>query len=282
VKVLPPLAAAAAVVAVVAGTALLVGGRADDAAAPSSSPSPAAERLWTGTATLLQTPDGSLTLCGGSILLSLPPAGCGGAPVRGLDPMTVPGAHRYENGTITTPSVRLVGTWDGDALTPTEPPVLAEPDRSSAEPQEIPGPSCPEPAGGWPFDKFDMNGWERVAEYAASQPDAGESRVDTSQRIFTVPFTGDLDRHRAEIAKLYDGPICVELVKHSRQELQGVMTRVQEELKRRGLAMLSGSPGGSGNGFVEVTVVAASPEEQAELESAFDGLLRMDSFLVPV
>ena len=126
-----------------------------------------------------------------------------------------------------------------------------------------------------------MAGWSRVQEYIASQPDAGVPRVDTSQRIFTVPFAGDLDRHREEIAKLYDGPICVELVKHSVRELQGVMTRVQEELKRRGLLMMSGSPGGSGREYVEVTVVAASPEEQVELESEFDGLLRMDSFLVP-
>lgn len=76
---------------------------------PAAAPSHA-EQLWTGTAPLLQTPDGKLTLCGGPTLDSLPPASCGGALVRGLDPMTAPGAHRFAAGTITTDSVRLMGT----------------------------------------------------------------------------------------------------------------------------------------------------------------------------
>src|SRR3954451_8694459 len=119
-KRLLPLAAAVAV----AGTALLItlAARHDDPPARAAAPP---ERLWTGTATLLQTPNGKLTLCGGSILDSLPPAGCGGALVKDLDPMTVPGAKRYPGGTITTPSVRLVGSWDGTALTPTREPELA-------------------------------------------------------------------------------------------------------------------------------------------------------------
>lgn len=270
-----PLAAALAVTALVVPVTLALRAAPEqpDRAQPQ-------QQLWTGTATLLQTPDGALTLCGGAVLDSLPPAGCGGAAVRGLDPMTVDGAERYDNGTVTTPSVRLVGTWDGTALTVTRPPERAEPE-SSTPPEDIPGPSCPEPPGGWPFDRVDMTGWERVSQYATSQPDAGTPRVDDSQRILTVPFTGDLDRHRTAIAELYDGPVCVERVARSDREMHALFERVQADLETRGLQMMGGSPG-SGRGQVEVSLVAITPDQRAELEAAYDGLLRVDSFLRPL
>ncbi len=268
-----PLLAAGAVLAVVVPVSLVTR-HADPPAAP-------APQLWTGTATLLQTPDGVLTLCGGAILESLPPAGCGGARVHGLDPMTVEGAVRYPNGTVTTSSVRLVGTWDGSALTPTRPPEPAE--RPAGQPPlDVPGPSCPEPGGGWPFDRTDRAGWDRVQAYAHGQPDAGTPRVDDSQRILTVPFTGDLDRHRAAIARLYDGPVCVERVARSARDLRAVFDRAQDDLALRGLIMLSGGGGGSSRPYAQVDVVAATPAEQRELEAAYDGLLRVDSFLVPL
>jgi hypothetical protein len=238
----------------------------------------AAPQLWTGTATLLKTPHRELTLCGGAITTSLPPAGCGGAVVRGLDPMTVPGAHRYPNGTIETPSVRLVGTWDGKALTVTEPAVRAEPAQDPAT--TIPGPSCPEPAGGWGSGELDQSAVERLNTYVSNQPDAGTMRVDSSQRVMTVPFTGDLDRHRAEIAKVYDGPVCVELVAHSARELGDVSSRAMHDLETRGLQLLGG--GGMGvEPYVEWQVVAATPEQIRQIESEYDGMLRLRSFLVP-
>lgn len=277
-RLLPLTAAIAVTALVVPVTLALRDGPDDRAATPAQSSQP--EQLWTGTATLLQTPDGELTLCGGGILQSLPPAGCGGPRVLGLDPMTVDGAERYDNGTVTTPSVRLVGTWDGTALTVTQPPESREPEQATP-PDDIPGPSCPEPEGGWPFDRFDQAGWERVTQYAATQPDAGTPRVDDSQRSLTVPFTGDLDRHRAEIAELYDGPVCVEQVERSEREMQALFDDVQRELERRGLQMMGGSPG-SGRGYVDVSLVAIEPDEQAELEAEYDGRLRIESFLQPL
>src|SRR5437764_2536937 len=56
------------------------------------------------------------------ILSSLPPAGCGGVPVRGLDVGVMGGITRFHNGTIQTPTVRLVGVWDGHVLTLAERP----------------------------------------------------------------------------------------------------------------------------------------------------------------
>ena len=275
-----PVVAAAAAVAVVVPVSVASRGDGGDAGARRPAASAEGPRLWTGTATLLQLAGGQVTLCGGAVLTSLPPAGCGGAAVEGLDPMTVEGAERFANGTVTTPSVRLVGTWDGEVLTVTEPAVLAEPEQRPVE--DVPGPSCPEPEGGWPYDRVDQAGWGRVQRYAEQQPDAGVPRVDDSQRIFTIPFTTDLDRHRAAIAELYDGPVCVEAAPYSTRELAAVFARVETELERRGLRMMSGSPGGSGTPYVEAEVVGVSPEERAEVEAAFDGMLRLRSFLRPL
>lgn len=272
-----PLLAAVAVVAVAGSVTLALRDEPVDRRATA----PAEPRAWTGTATLLQTPDGTLTLCGGVTLTSLPPAGCGGAAVRGLDPMTVPGAQRYPSGTVTTPSVRLVGTWDGTALTPTEPPVLADPAYDDPMDQ-IPGPSCPEPSDGWPYDRVDVDGMTRVSAYVEAQPDAGTPRIDSSQRILTLPFTGDLDRHRAAIAELYDGPVCVELTARSDRELQQLGERLQRELAAKGLLVLGASAGGSACGCVTVDLVAATPPELAEIEAAYDGVVRLTSFLEPV
>lgn len=280
----PVLLAVAGVLAVVTASVQLTGAaRPAERATAVRETAPVGEQLWTGTARLLQTPDGSLTLCGGVMLTSLPPAGCGGARVRGLDPMTVVGAERFANGTITTPSVRLVGTWDGEALTPTRPVELAEPPTPEPEPEPaIAGPGCPEPDGGWPFDRVDRAGWQRVMQYAAAQPDGGTPRVDDSQQILTVPFTGDLERHRAALAVLYDGPLCVEHVERSERELRAVFDRVQQELTARGLQLMEGSPGGTGRPQVEVRVVAVTEAERAELEAAYGGVLQLRSFLVEV
>jgi hypothetical protein len=215
-------------------------------------------------------------------LTSLPPAGCGGAVVRGLDPMTVPGAERFPNGTVTTPSVRLVGTWDGTALTPTEPPVLAERTYAGSPAPAIPGPSCAEPEGGWPYDRVDLDGIDRVVTYAQAQPEAGTPRIDTSQRILTVPFTGDLDRHRAAIAELYGGPVCVELVGRSDRELRELGEELQRDLATRGLQQLGGGAGGSACECVTADLVAATADEMEEIERTYDGVVQLTSFLEPV
>ncbi len=51
------------------------------------------------------------------ILTSLPPAGCAGVEVRNAQVASVPGTTVYRNGTMQTHVVRLVGSWDGRALT---------------------------------------------------------------------------------------------------------------------------------------------------------------------
>lgn len=127
-----------------------------------------------------------------------------------------------------------------------------------------------------------MTKWGPVQEYAAGQPDAGTPRVDSSQGILTIPFTADLERHRANIAKLYDAPVCVELTQHTDRELRALFGRAQADVQARGLQMILGHGGGSADQFVAITVVAVTPKESAEIEAAYDGLLQLSSFLQPV
>ena len=51
----------------------------------------------------------------------------------GLDPRTVADATIFANGTVQTPTVRLTGTYDGERLTLTEPPIPAESGQGLAE-----------------------------------------------------------------------------------------------------------------------------------------------------
>ncbi len=50
---------------------------------------------------------------------------CGGIEVRGVDASRLPGGDGYPGGGHVSHAMRLVGTWDGHALTLTEPPQLA-------------------------------------------------------------------------------------------------------------------------------------------------------------
>lgn len=77
------------------------------------------------TAPLLSVRGGPVYACH-AVLLSYPPAGCGGVLVHGVGIGQVPGVQRYTNGTLYTPTVRLVGTWDGQALAVTQPPQAAK------------------------------------------------------------------------------------------------------------------------------------------------------------
>jgi hypothetical protein len=80
---------------------------------------------------------GAPTYACDAILLSLPPAGCSGVLVRGVDINQVPGITRYQNGTMETGALRLVGVWSGLALT------LTQPARPAASPPSVDYPVCP-------------------------------------------------------------------------------------------------------------------------------------------
>jgi hypothetical protein len=64
--------------------------------------------------------------CAG-IPLSLPPADCGGIELAGIDVHRVGGIIVYPNGTVQTPVLHLIGTWDGRRLSLTSHPEVVAP-----------------------------------------------------------------------------------------------------------------------------------------------------------
>jgi hypothetical protein len=83
-----------------------------------------AETRYEVTAELLLANDGKVFACY-AYLQSFPPAACGGIEVLGVDFSRIPNIEGYPSGGQGSPPQRLVGTWDGQALTLTERPHLA-------------------------------------------------------------------------------------------------------------------------------------------------------------
>ena len=80
--------------------------------------------LYTVTSIVMQKP-GDLPHACFATPLPYPPIGCGGPDIRGLDLPSLQGVTRYPNGVLATGMLRLVGTWDGQALTLTQSAVPA-------------------------------------------------------------------------------------------------------------------------------------------------------------
>ena len=85
---------------------------------------PAATR-YEVTAELLLASDGQVFACY-AYLQSSQSDGCGGIEVRGVDFRQISGMEDFPSGGQGSPPLRLVGTWDGTALTLTESPQPAD------------------------------------------------------------------------------------------------------------------------------------------------------------
>jgi photosystem II stability/assembly factor-like uncharacterized protein len=85
---------------------------------------------YTVTTSLMAAKGGPLNAC---FAMPLPatPIGCGGVEVSNVDVASVPGVVTYRNGTVWTPIVKLVGTWDGHVFRLTEQPSPAKPGDST-------------------------------------------------------------------------------------------------------------------------------------------------------
>ena len=82
--------------------------------------------LYTVTTVMMIAPGKDTLIACHLMPLPLPPIGCGGVEVRGVDALRLPGTRRYPNGTVETATFRLMGRWDGSALVLTEPPMAAQ------------------------------------------------------------------------------------------------------------------------------------------------------------
>ncbi|SOC49724.1 hypothetical protein SAMN05660748_2456 [Blastococcus aggregatus] len=242
--------------------------------------------------TVLESPDHGPQLCLGGVEQSLPPQ-CGGPDVVGFEWADVDD-EESANGTIWG-NYGLVGTWDGDRFTLTEPPG----DRDSVPRPEgvqdsVPPTPCDPPAGGWAVvDErlLTTEAQSAATTYADEQPDLGAVWLDqdaawTGARpddvdagVLTFSFTGDLDRHEAELRQRYGGPICVVAAAHTAAKLQELQAAVHDALSGAAFTISADAI----RGAVDV-VVPVVDDEIVQRIAAIDpeGLVRAHAMLVPV
>jgi hypothetical protein len=222
---------------------------------------------------------------------SLPPQ-CGGPDVAGWKWSAV----RFASAAGTKwGSYLLVGRYDGKTFTLTEP--ARSPDVQASSPVTDEGPDfttpCPQPQGGWKpadRDKATDAAFNAAVAKANADTDFGGLWIDEpaaaldptphndpQRMVLNVTYTGDLDRHEAELRTIWGGALCVSQARHTQAEL----LRIQQEL--------SGSPGmvSSGadvtTGAVNLGVLVASESRQRELDARYGtGVVVLQGVLKPL
>ncbi|MEO3857962.1 hypothetical protein [Acrocarpospora sp. B8E8] len=235
-----------------------------------------------------------------AIDFSLPPK-CGGPDIAGWDWNAV---EHSDRGGVRWGDYRVVGTWDGEKLTLTEPPRPAERPDSPRSRSRFASP-CPEPSGGWrpvapakatdkameaaitrakklpgyagswldqsyldEIEGYDSNDYRFVERYAN----------DPERLVLNLRFTGDATIREPAIRKLWGGPLCLSQAQHTKKELQTLQQRAFKEIK----GVFSGSVDEL-TGQVEIGVWLATPELQYEVDEKYGkGLVVLHSFLRPV
>lgn len=270
-------------------------------ASPSDAPSSAdPDQIYTGLFTVLESPGHGPQLCG-MVAESYPPQ-CGGPDVIGWNWDEAPDAESASG--VTWGFYSVTGTWDGTALTLTEPPLPGAatspvlPDGEPAAP-DFTSP-CEPPPGGWAVvdpATATQAALDAALAYAASQPDYAGAWIDQSinpasaepapdeaamndptKLVLNVRFTADLDQHEAELRAVWGGALCVSPAEHTEQEL----LEIQEDV----LAELGDLANGAGTdpttGTVSVDVFVDDGIQERLDEQYGDGVVRVTASLRPV
>ena len=241
-------------------------------------------------------PEHGPMLCLGGVAQSYPPQ-CGEVPITNWDWDAVEGEEKASG--ASWGRYHVVGTYDGETFTVTK--VAPYEDHPPTFWSEVDFTSpCQEPEGGWvaPDSEQALQQHASAANgYAQRQPDVVTSWVthiapdnldgavdEFDPVIFNAVFTGDLERHEAEIRKRWPGPLCVvEGEGPTKRELNRIRTKAEAYLTDElGLHML-----GSGTGGVEPVIeigVVADPEgrAQAAVDARWPGVVRLFPALRPV
>lgn len=245
---------------------------------------------YQGNGMVLQPGDDAAELCLGAIAASYPPQ-CGGIPITNWDWDAVEKEERASG--TTWGSYHVVGTYDGASFTVEE---AGDSVPSAEDPTDPFASPCPEPDGGWAgTDATRTSEEDRLAavKLAEDQPDHTASWIDYIDRdpldpehpgpyILVLGFTGDLERHRADAARLWGGPLCV--IQQSRPfgALKSIQRGLEEVTAEIGIGYL-----GSGidvmRNQVYLATVIATPELEAALAARFgEGAVRIEPELHPV
>ena len=244
--------------------------------------------------TVLQDDSHAPELCLGGIRESLPPQ-CGGVPIANWDWSKVTGQET--RGATTWGEFHVVGTYDGTTFRLTEPP--SKPGASRGSPPLVRDSStpCATPPGGWGVvDPAKIT----LEDYTALQPaieapaDYAASWVDTKTAVaggvlgpvydvYNVQYTGDLERHRAELAQIWGGPICVSQGVRPYRELQAMVRDLDGALgKQLGLQVTSVIPLDR-EGQIIVDVVVANGDLQRAVDAVYgQGVVKLIPQLLQV
>lgn len=271
-----------ALLAVFVAAAGCARGSADGVATTDPKPAPSAENLvpddykgrFEVRATVLENQYHGPQLCT-AVADSLPPQ-CSGPDIAGW---------KWPSGTYES-AVKskwglylLTGTFDGKTFTLTQPP---QPPTADAV---VPGSGpdftspCPAPPGGWKATdpaKATREAMEQVNALVQQDRDYGglwidepaaaldpTPHTDPRRLVLNVTFTKDLDKHRAEIRKIWGGALCVSAARHSDAELR----RIQDEVVKAD--DINGAAVDATTGTVTVDVLVAREGRQRNLDAKY-------------
>ncbi|MGH2635770.1 MAG: hypothetical protein ACRDHU_06470 [Actinomycetota bacterium] len=181
--------------------------------------------------TVLESSDHGPELCF-AVAESYPPQ-CSGIPLIDWDWGLVEG-EESASGT-TWGDFHVEGTYDGTSITvleagPFRPRDVGSPDFT---------PPCPEPAGGWVSVDLALATEEARVEAAMAaerESDSAGVWVDyvgepsegtpPEEVILVAAFTGDLERHTADLEAIWGGPLCVTQHERSLDALEGIQAEL--------------------------------------------------------
>jgi hypothetical protein len=253
-----------------------------------SAPAPEPSGLYEGNGMVLEAEDRGPQLCLGGVLESLPPQ-CSGVPLLGWDWGSVDGEERAAG--TTWGSYHVVGRYDGETLTVTDVDAYQENSVSFGTDPDFSSP-CPAPPGGWEaLGEVTQEETDPVHAYARRQPDYVTSwhthlrpaEAEFGPVVVNVVFTGEAERHEAEIGEFWDGPLCVvERAGHTARELARIRQDAEASLPALGLEMLWSTEAGV-DGVIEIGVVV---DIDGRGQAAFDarygpGVIRVFPALKP-
>jgi len=272
-----------------AGGPSAVGGSTAANEPPPAVSEPDPDRLYEVGATVLEDSTHGAMLCLGGILESLPPQ-CGDVPIASWDWQAVEGEETA--GGTTWGTYHVVGTYNGRTFTVSEVGPYEEEPSAFGTDADFTSP-CREPAGGWPgLDKATQEDARPAHAYARAQRDYVTSWVtqldpaalEFGPVIVNVVFTGDGERHSAQIRKVWSGPLCVvERDVPSARELDRIRKEAEADLDELGLRMLW-SQGPAVEPVIEIGVVVdVEGKAQAALDARYGaGVVRLIPALKPV
>jgi hypothetical protein len=260
-----------------------------DAAAPSVNLVPEGyEGRFRTTATVLESPQHGPQLCY-SVLESLPPQ-CGGPDIAEWDWSSV--EHESANGTRWG-YYAVVGTFDGETFTLTEPP-STDPGTSGSSEDDLATP-CPEPEGGWqPVDPAtatqaalheairraeDVEGFGGVwVDQRIPADELTEQNANDPKRlVLNVTTAGDPEEMQRVVREVWGGSLCVSTVDRTDSYLR----RTQRDL-RDTPGILSSSIDVV-TAQVDLTVLVATHELQQQLDARYGaGTVRLIGALDPI